>query len=63
LPGDLNVPITSCPRSINWGTSRLPIAPLAPATKTRIVFSFGHIARISRVYLYDPTRRRNVTDG
>src|SRR5918999_6237647 len=37
-PGDRNVPSTSGPRSLNWGTSRLPIAPLAPATKTRIMF-------------------------
>jgi hypothetical protein len=34
------VPITSCPRSSNCGTSRVPIAPLAPTTKTLIVFSF-----------------------
>jgi hypothetical protein len=32
-------------------------------TKTRIVLSFGHIRGNSRVYLNDPTRRRNVTDG
>jgi hypothetical protein len=33
------------------------IAPLAPATKTRIVISFGHIARVARVYCYDPDDR------
>ena len=38
--GEVEVPITSCPRSINWGTSRVPIAPLAPTTKTLIVISF-----------------------
>ena len=27
------------------------------------IFSFGHIARVLRVYLYDPRRRRYVTDG
>jgi hypothetical protein len=53
------VPITSCPRSISWETSRLPIAPLAPAAKTLIVVSFWypgrcHIAVVRRVYLYDP---------
>src|SRR5215213_1238771 len=37
LAGELWVPITSWPASINWGTSRLPIAPLPPVTKTRIV--------------------------
>ena len=41
LDGELWVPITSCPASINWGTSRLPIAPLAPVRKIRIVSSFG----------------------
>ena len=47
LPG-----ITSCPRSISCGTSRVPFAPLAPATKTRFVFSpFRHIRGFSRVLL------------
>jgi hypothetical protein len=41
LPSEWWVPITSWPASINWGTSRLPSAPLAPATKTRIVSSFS----------------------
>src|SRR6266516_8192822 len=27
---------------MSWGTSRVPIAPLAPATKTRIVLSFRY---------------------
>ena len=31
-----SVPTTSCPRSTSCGTSRRPITPLAPATKTRI---------------------------
>ena len=62
-PGDLEVPITSWPASISWGTSRVPIAPLAPATKTRMMSPFGHIDSISGVWCYDPTRRRNVTDG
>ena len=26
-------------------------------------FSFGHIARVARVYCYDPPRRPDVTDG
>src|SRR3954453_2521467 len=63
LCGDVEVPITSWPRSISWVTSRVPMAPLAPATKTRIGFSFRHIRAISWVYCYDPKRRRNVTDG
>jgi hypothetical protein len=58
FPGDLEVPITSWPRSVNVGTSLVPITP-----KTRIVVSFRHVCVSSRVYLYDPTRRRNVTDG
>src|SRR5918992_587527 len=37
LSRDVEVPITSWPRSANLGTSRVPIAPLAPATKTRIM--------------------------
>ena len=37
LAGDLKVPITSCPRSSSCGMSLVPIAPLAPATKTLIV--------------------------
>ena len=45
------VPITSWPASINWGTSRLPIAPLAPVTKTRIVsslsFFWSHLADLA----------------
>jgi hypothetical protein len=32
------VPITSCPQSTSCGTSLVPTAPLAPATKTRILF-------------------------
>ena len=46
---DVEVPITSCPASISWGTSRVPIAPLAPATKTRMTSPFGHIDSISGV--------------
>ena len=38
--GDRAVPITSCRAWISWGTSRVPMAPLAPATKTRIMSSF-----------------------
>src|SRR6266511_3522309 len=34
------VPTTSCPRSTSCGTSRVPIAPVAPATKTLIVSPF-----------------------
>ena len=34
--GDREVPITTWPRSMSWGTRRMPIAPLAPATNTRI---------------------------
>jgi hypothetical protein len=33
------VPITSCPAATSRGTRRLPIAPLAPATNTRIASS------------------------
>jgi hypothetical protein len=54
VPHDLEVPITSCPRSISCGTSRVPIAPLAPATNTFIVFF--HIRVMSRVNGYDPRR-------
>ena len=63
LVGELWVPITSWPASISWGTSLLPIAPLAPATRTRIVppFVFGHIPRLRRVYREDTPGRRNVT--
>src|SRR5205823_6069997 len=35
LPGVWTVPVTSWPWATRWGTSRAPIAPLAPATKTR----------------------------
>src|SRR5205814_423404 len=50
LPGETCVPITSWPASISWETSRLPIAPLAPTTRTRIVSPFsGHLPRLSRV--------------
>ena len=41
LAGELWLPITSWPASISWGTSRLPIAPLAPVTKTRILSSLS----------------------
>src|SRR5919202_3159764 len=36
LPAERELPITSCPRSRSWGTSRVPIAPLAPTTRTRM---------------------------
>jgi hypothetical protein len=52
LDGVLWVPITSWPASISCGTRRRPMAPLAPATKTRIVSSLslsGHIPRVARV--------------
>src|SRR5687767_6054483 len=55
------VPITSRPASTNLGTRRLPIAPLAPATKTRIVFLLpSHWLGFVRLQ-FDGTRRRNVT--
>jgi hypothetical protein len=41
LAGELWLPITSWPASISWGTSRPPIAPLAPVMKTRIVSSLS----------------------
>src|SRR5690606_878820 len=36
LPALRVIAVTWWPRSINWRTSGLPIAPVAPATKTRI---------------------------
>src|SRR3954453_21409219 len=33
------MPVTSCPRSTSSGTSRLPTAPVAPATKILIAAS------------------------
>ena len=47
-----DVPITSWPRSSSWGTRREPRAPVAPATKTLMVFSFR-----------SPERRRNAAAG
>src|SRR3989440_9753088 len=44
---DRVVPITSCPRSTSFGTSRVPIAPVAPATNTRMVLSFPSVVRWS----------------
>jgi hypothetical protein len=42
----------------------MPIAPLAPATKTRIVFSFGTAHQWDVAgQMYDPTGARNVTGG
>ena len=64
--GDLEVPMTSWPRSIGWGTSRVPMAPLAPTTKTLMVLPFfGSVTSpgLRGSSGYDPTRRRNVTDG
>jgi hypothetical protein len=49
LTDERALPITSWPRSISWGTSRRPIAPLAPTTMTFIVYSFRHICRVSFV--------------
>src|SRR3954447_3657231 len=37
---DRVMPATSCPRETSSGTSRLPTAPVAPATKTFMVSSF-----------------------
>src|SRR5262249_46944402 len=36
FPGERVIPATSCPAATSSGTSRTPITPLAPATKTRI---------------------------
>jgi hypothetical protein len=46
LAGEWWLPITSRPASISWETSRVPIAPLAPATKTscRPPFLVVHLA-------------------
>src|SRR5438093_744559 len=47
----------------NCGTSRLPSAPLAPATKYASCPPFpscGHIPRLPRVYFHDTLRGRNV---
>src|ERR671914_1683619 len=59
-PGDRNVPSTSWPRSISRGTSRLPIAPLAPATKTRIM-SFLSVSVGVRDSRRTPSERRRPT--
>ena len=36
LAGEWQLAVTSCPRARSWGTSRVPIAPLAPMTRTRM---------------------------
>src|SRR5262245_24529773 len=56
--GDRAVPITSWPRSSNCGISRLPTAPLAPATKTRMT---SPSVSGSCCYPKDPASPRNVT--
>ena len=66
--GDVKVPITAWPRSINWGTSRVPIAPLAPATKTRTGIPFPRSAGWShrscaRSHWYRRLGTEDVTDG
>jgi hypothetical protein len=53
-----------CPSSERLRPPRIgSIAPLAPATNTRIVLPFGHMNRDTRVYCHDPPRRPDVTDG
>src|SRR5215472_1475693 len=56
LPGDLNVPITSCPRAVSWGTSREPIAPLAPMTMTRMILTPCHCGAVSCASCASPGR-------
>ncbi len=40
LPGVLVVAVTSCPAATSPGTRYRPSAPVAPVTKTRMIFSF-----------------------
>jgi hypothetical protein len=40
LAGDRVMPITSWPAAASWGTSWVPIAPVAPATNTFMGASF-----------------------
>src|SRR5688572_13718559 len=52
----LVIPVTSCPVATSWRTSGLPIAPLAPATKTLTAPSFA-------VQWMAGMDRRSVTAG
>src|SRR4051794_15615611 len=61
LSGERVVPITSCPRATSCGTSRLPIAPVAPARKTLIVILLsGWVGRPSPEAPYGRPRGSRV---
>jgi hypothetical protein len=65
LAGERVMPITSWPAAASWGTSWLPIAPVAPATNTFMAASFPiHLRADTRaVTSRDKTALLPVTHG
>jgi len=57
--GSVVVAVTWCPCATSWGTSRRPITPVPPATKTRIVITF--LSWSWSLLTWDETGRRRVT--